>query len=98
MVLEAANQAVKNRWCSFLRRVQNTSGGQREIPGQLLCEGYLVKVQSMGSSNKVWPGMAVCVCLFVCVFVCVCVCRFFNGFVCVCMRVRACVCVSLIYI
>lgn len=52
MVLEAPNHAVKNKWVHFLKGDRNTGGGARELEGKMIVEGYLTKVQPMGSSSK----------------------------------------------
>ena len=61
MVVEAPNLAVKNKWRHLLRGMRNTGGGQRQLDGRLVVEGYLTKMQPLGSSNKVREmGMYVC--------------------------------------
>ena len=53
MAVEAETLAVRNRWLFLLRGLRNGAGGQRHLEGRLVVEGYLVKLQPVGSSSKV---------------------------------------------
>lgn len=54
MVLEAANQSIKNKWIAAIKGETDLGGGIRRYDGRLLAEGYVTKVQSGASSNRVW--------------------------------------------
>lgn len=52
MMLEASHHRVKERWLHAFKQEDNTSGGFRSYEGELLAEGYLTKVQPVGTTSK----------------------------------------------
>lgn len=58
MILEAPNQRIKMRWLHAFRQEENPSGGFRGAEGIKLAEGYLTKMQPVGTTSKVeWHGL-----------------------------------------
>ena len=53
MLLEFATQAIKIKWMEAFKQRNTGSGGARGALGNVVIEGYLNKLKSFPSSNKV---------------------------------------------